>query len=99
MPYEPYVALAEQLNRLAPGMRPRSRCFSPRVPRQENAVKIARAYTGRPAITAFNGGYHGRTMMTLGLTGKWLPTKLVSDLSCGDIPRPPLSCCTSRHQG
>jgi len=41
----------------------------------QNAVKIARAHTGRSAVIAFNGGYHGRTMMTLGLTGKVVPYK------------------------
>lgn len=76
MPYEPYVALAERLNTLAPGRDPKKTLFlTTGAEAVENAVKIARAHTGRPAIIAFEGGYHGRTMMTLGLTGKVSPYK------------------------
>ncbi|MEZ5586786.1 MAG: 4-aminobutyrate--2-oxoglutarate transaminase [Sedimenticolaceae bacterium] len=76
LPYEPYVALAERLNTLAPGGDSKKTLFlTTGAEAVENAVKIARAYTGRPAIIAFNGGYHGRTMMTLGLTGKVSPYK------------------------
>ncbi|MCP5445697.1 MAG: 4-aminobutyrate--2-oxoglutarate transaminase [Chromatiaceae bacterium] len=77
MPYEPYVALAERLNALAPGDAPKKSLFlTTGAEAVENAVKIARAYTGRPAIIAFNGGYHGRTMMTLAITGKVAPYKV-----------------------
>lgn len=76
MPYEPYVELAERLNALAPGEKPKKTLFlTTGAEAVENAVKIARAHTGRPALIAFNGGYHGRTMMTLGLTGKVQPYK------------------------
>jgi len=76
MPYEPYVELAERLNGLAPGDAPKKSLFlTTGSEAVENAVKIARAHTGRSAIIAFNGGYHGRTMMTLGLTGKVVPYK------------------------
>ena len=76
LPYEPYVELAERLNQLAPGGGPNKTLFlTTGAEAVENAVKIARAYTGRSALIAFNGGYHGRTMMTLGLTGKVLPYK------------------------
>ncbi len=76
MPYEPYIALAEKLNSLAPGSAPKKTLFlSTGSEAVENAVKIARAHTGRPAFIAFNGGYHGRTLMTLGLTGKVYPYK------------------------
>ena len=76
LPYEPYVALAERLNSLAPGDAPNKTLFlTTGAEAVENAVKIARAHTGRPAVIAFNGGYHGRTMMTLGLTGKVVPYK------------------------
>ncbi len=75
--YEPYVALAERLNALAPGdFAKKTLLLSSGAEALENAVKIARAYTGRPGIVAFSGGYHGRTMMTLGLTGKVAPYKL-----------------------
>ena len=76
MPYEPYIELAERLNQLAPGDGPNKTLFlTTGAEAVENAVKIARAHTGRSALIAFNGGYHGRTMMTLGLTGKVLPYK------------------------
>jgi 4-aminobutyrate aminotransferase/(S)-3-amino-2-methylpropionate transaminase len=75
--YEPYVELAERLNALAPGAFAKKSIFlSTGAEAVENAVKIARAYTRRPGVIAFNGGYHGRTMMTLGLTGKVAPYKI-----------------------
>ncbi|MEE4378548.1 MAG: 4-aminobutyrate--2-oxoglutarate transaminase [Candidatus Competibacteraceae bacterium] len=71
MPYESYVALAERLNALAPGNDPKKTLLlSTGAEAVENAVKIARAATGRSAVIAFSGGFHGRTMMALGLTGK-----------------------------
>ena len=86
LPYEPYVALAERLNTLAPGGDSKKTLFlTTGAEAVENAVKIARAYTGRPAIIAFNGGYHGRTMMTLGLTGKVSPYKTGFGPFPGDI--------------
>ena len=75
--YEPYVELAERLNALAPGEFAKKSIFlSTGAEAVENAVKIARAYTRRPGVIAFTGGYHGRTMMTLGLTGKVAPYKV-----------------------
>ena len=77
MAYEPYVELAERLNALAPGEFAKKSIFlSTGAEAVENAVKIARAYTRRPGVIAFTGGYHGRTMMTLGLTGKVAPYKV-----------------------
>ena len=74
--YESYVELAERLNALAPGhFAKKSLLLSTGAEAVENAVKIARAYKGRGGIVAFTGGYHGRTMMTLGLTGKVAPYK------------------------
>jgi len=74
--YEPYVELAERLNAIAPGAFAKKTLFlSTGAEAIENAVKIARAFTGRPGVIAFSGGYHGRTMMTLGLTGKVAPYK------------------------
>ena len=74
--YEPYVELAERLNALAPGDFPKKTLFlSTGAEAIENAVKIARAHTKRPGIIAFNGAYHGRTLLTLGLTGKVAPYK------------------------
>lgn len=74
--YEPYVELAEKLNALAPGnFAKKTLLLSSGAEAVENAVKIARAHTKRPGVIAFTGGYHGRTMMTLGLTGKVQPYK------------------------
>jgi 4-aminobutyrate aminotransferase/(S)-3-amino-2-methylpropionate transaminase len=75
-PYEPYVALCEKLNALAPGRGPhKTVLMSTGAEAVENAVKIARAATGRSAIIAFSGGFHGRTIMALALTGKVDPYK------------------------
>ncbi|PJZ79577.1 4-aminobutyrate--2-oxoglutarate transaminase [Leptospira meyeri] len=76
MPYEPYIVLAEKLNAKAPiegGAK--TILFSSGAEALENAVKIARAATGRPGIISFLGGFHGRTMMALALTGKVVPYK------------------------
>ena len=74
--YEPYVALAEKLNRLAPCVGPNKTIFlTTGAEAIENAVKIARAATKRSAVIAFSGGFHGRTFMTLALTGKVDPYK------------------------
>jgi len=74
--YEPYVELAERLNALAPISGPtKSILFTTGAEATENAVKLARAATGRSAVIAFTGGFHGRTMLTMGLTGKVLPYK------------------------
>lgn len=74
--YEPYVELAERLNALAPISGPtKSILFTTGAEATENAVKLARAATGRSAVVAFTGGFHGRTMLTMGLTGKVLPYK------------------------
>ncbi|MBT9551959.1 MAG: aminotransferase class III-fold pyridoxal phosphate-dependent enzyme, partial [Hydrogenophaga sp.] len=69
--YEPYVELAERLNAKAPGDFAKKTLFlTTGAEAVENTIKIARAHTGRSGVIAFTGGYHGRTMMTLGLTGK-----------------------------
>ncbi len=74
--YEPLVELAERCNALAPGDAPKKSFFATTgAEAVENAVKIARGYTGRPGLIAFSGGFHGRTMMTLSLTGKVAPYK------------------------
>jgi 4-aminobutyrate aminotransferase/(S)-3-amino-2-methylpropionate transaminase len=74
--YEPYVELAERINAKAPGDFPKKTLFlTTGAEAVENAVKIARAHTGRSGVIAFGGGYHGRTLLTLGLTGKVVPYK------------------------
>jgi 4-aminobutyrate aminotransferase/(S)-3-amino-2-methylpropionate transaminase len=90
VPYESYIALAERLNALAPGDFPKKTIFlTTGAEAVENAVKIARVATGRPGIIAFTGGYHGRTLMTLGLTGKISPYKQRFGPFPGDIFRAP----------
>src|ERR1700759_4095481 len=75
-PYEEYVAVAEHLNRLAPGSsEKRSVLFNSGAEAVENAVKIARAYTHKDAVVAFDHAYHGRTNMTMALTAKSKPYK------------------------
>jgi 4-aminobutyrate aminotransferase / (S)-3-amino-2-methylpropionate transaminase / 5-aminovalerate transaminase len=75
-PYESAVSLAEKLNQLAPGDSPKKTMFvTTGAEAVENAVKIARSHTGRRGIVAFNGGFHGRTNLTMGLTGKVTPYK------------------------
>ena len=75
-PYEPAVALAEKLVEIAPGNTPKKMMYvTTGAEAVENCVKIARAHTGRPGIIAFNGGFHGRTNMTMALTGKVVPYK------------------------
>jgi 4-aminobutyrate aminotransferase / (S)-3-amino-2-methylpropionate transaminase / 5-aminovalerate transaminase len=76
IPYEPYVALCEQLNARAPFKGPaKTILFSTGSEAVENAIKIARAATGRPGVIAFTGGFHGRTMLTMAVTGKVVPYK------------------------
>ncbi|MFT3907758.1 MAG: 4-aminobutyrate--2-oxoglutarate transaminase [Steroidobacteraceae bacterium] len=75
-PYESYVQLAEQLNALAPGHTPKKTIlFSTGAEAVENAIKLARFHTGRNAVIAFTGGFHGRTLAALALTGKVQPYK------------------------
>jgi 4-aminobutyrate aminotransferase len=74
--YEPYVALCERLNRLAPGPGARKTLLmTTGAEAIENAIKIARAHTGRSAVISFAGGFHGRTFMAMALTGKVEPYK------------------------
>ncbi len=90
MPYEPYVALAERLNALAPGDVPRKTAFfSTGAEAVENAVKIARAHTGRPGVITFGGGFHGRTLLTLAMTGKVAPYKIGFGPFPGDVHHVP----------
>jgi 4-aminobutyrate aminotransferase/(S)-3-amino-2-methylpropionate transaminase len=70
--YEPYVRLAELLNEVAPGSFKKKTIFANSgAEAVENAVKLSRKYTGRSSIICFEGGYHGRTLLTLSLTSKY----------------------------
>ena len=84
--YEPYVELAERLNAKAPGDFAKKTLFlTTGAEALENAIKIARSHTGRSGVITFSGGYHGRTMFTLGMTGKVMPYKTGFGPFPGDI--------------
>ncbi|MCB1900625.1 4-aminobutyrate--2-oxoglutarate transaminase [Cognatazoarcus halotolerans] len=91
--YDGYLRLAERLNKLAPGDAPKKTFFvSTGAEAVENAVKIARGYTGRPGVIAFTGAFHGRTLLTLGLTGKVDPYKLGVGPFPAEIYHAPYPC-------
>jgi len=97
MAYEPYIALAERLNALAPFSGPAKTLFlTTGAEAVENAVKIARVATGRPGVIAFSGGFHGRTLLTSGLTGKVAPYKRGAGPMPGEIYHLPFPI---PHQG
>lgn len=76
LPYENYIRLAERLNEKVPGNFEKKTVFvTTGAEAVENAIKVARAATGRPAVVAFGGGFHGRTFMGMSLTGKVAPYK------------------------
>ena len=88
--YEPYVAVAEALNARAPGHSPKKTLLlSTGAEATENAVKIAREYTRRPAVIAFRHGYHGRTLLALSMTGKNAPYKQHFGPFCSEIYHAP----------
>lgn len=88
--YETYIRLAEKLNALGPtGAENKTIFFTTGAEAVENAVKIARVATGRTAVIAFGGGFHGRTMMTLALTGKVEPYKTGFGPFPGDVYHAP----------
>ena len=89
-PYDSAVRLAEKLNELVPGETQKKSIFvTTGAEAVENTIKIARAYTGRRGIIAFNGGFHGRTMMAMGLTGKIVPYKSLFGPFPGEIYHAP----------
>ena len=91
-PYEQYVAVAEELNRITPGSgEKRSVLFNSGAEAVENAVKIARSYTRKPAVVAFDHAYHGRTNMAMALTAKSMPYKSGFGPFAPEIYRAPLS--------
>ncbi|MCI0572667.1 MAG: aminotransferase class III-fold pyridoxal phosphate-dependent enzyme, partial [Myxococcaceae bacterium] len=93
-PYEGYVALAERLNRLTPGHFPKKTLFTNSgAEAVENAVKIARAATGRPAVLAFEDGFHGRTLLALSLTSKVHPDKAGFGPFVPEVYRVPYGYC------
>ena len=80
------MTLCDRLNQLAPGKTPKKTLLlSTGAEAAENAVKIARAHTRRPGVIAFSGGFHGRTMMAMALTGKVVPYKTGFGPFPGDV--------------
>jgi len=93
-PYEKYVALAEKLNSLAPGKFPKKTMFvNTGAEAVENAIKIARCYTRRPAIVCFEDAFHGRTMLGMSLTSKTHPYKAGFEPFASDVYRIPYAYC------
>ena len=91
-PYEGYVAVAEQLNRLTPGTgEKRSALFNSGAEAVENAVKVARMFTHKTAVVAFDHAYHGRTNLTMALTAKSMPYKSGFGPFAPEVYRAPLS--------
>ena len=91
-PYEGYVALAEKLNSLAPGKAPKKTIIvNTGAEAVENAVKIARAYTKRPAVICFEDAFHGRTLLTMTLTSKTHPYKAGFEPFASDVYRIPFA--------
>lgn len=91
-PYEGYIAVAEALNELTPGdHEKRSVLFNSGAEAVENAVKIARAYTKKDAVVAFDHAYHGRTNLTMALTAKNMPYKDGFGPFAPEVYRAPLS--------
>mgnify|MGYP003633890969 FL=1 len=89
-PYDTSVRLAEELNALVPGTTPKKTIFvTTGAEAVENSVKIARAHTGRRGVIAFNGGFHGRTLLAMGLTGKITPYKNLFGPFPGDVYHAP----------
>ncbi|MFY9718708.1 MAG: 4-aminobutyrate--2-oxoglutarate transaminase [Candidatus Cybelea sp.] len=88
--YEPYLRVAEELNRRAPGTAPKKALLlSTGAEATENAIKIAREHTRRPAVIAFTHGFHGRTLLALTMTGKDEPYKQHFGPFCSDVYHAP----------
>lgn len=90
VPYESYIRLAEQLNQLTPGQHAKKTAlFTTGAEAVENAVKVARAATGRGGVIAFGGAFHGRTLLGMALTGKVVPYKVGFGPFPGDVYHAP----------
>jgi len=92
--YEPYVELAKRLNKITPGIFPKKTMFvNSGAEGIENAIKIARHATGRQAVIAFEGAFHGRTLLALSLTSKMEPYKFGFGPYAPEIYRMPYAYC------
>src|SRR5207253_6053048 len=96
-PYELYVRLAERLCELVPVRKPaKAAFFNAGTEAVENAIKFARSHTKRPAVVAFEGGFHGRTLLSLSLTSKTHPYKAGLGPFAPEIYRAP---CPNEYRG
>lgn len=94
MMYEPYIALAEQLSRIGPGNFPKKTLLTNSgAEAVENAIKIARYFTKKRGIISFEGGYHGRTLLALSITGKVKPYKAGFGPFVPEVYRVPYPYC------
>src|SRR5687768_12264807 len=92
--YEPYVELAERLNKVTPGEHPkRTFLLNSGAEAVENAVKVARSFTGRQAVVCFEHGFHGRTNLALALTSKVMPYKKGFGPFAPEVYRIPFPYC------
>jgi len=99
-PYESYIAVAEKLNALAPGKFPKKTfIINTGAEAVENAIKIARAYTKRPAVICFEDAFHGRTLLTMSLTSKTHPYKAGFAPFASDIYRIPFAYAYRGEKG
>lgn len=93
VPYASYIELAEKINQRAPGQSAKKTAFfTTGAEAVENAIKIARAATGRPGVIAFSGAFHGRTLMGMALTGKVVPYKVGFGPFPGEVYHAPYPC-------
>jgi 4-aminobutyrate aminotransferase/(S)-3-amino-2-methylpropionate transaminase len=98
--YEPYVELAERLNRLTPGTHEKRTFFvNSGAEAVENAVKVARYFTGRQAVLCFDHGFHGRTNLTMALTAKVMPYKKGFGPFAPEVYRIPYPYCYRCAEG
>jgi 4-aminobutyrate aminotransferase/(S)-3-amino-2-methylpropionate transaminase len=98
--YEPYVELAERLNRLTPGTHEKRTFFvNSGAEAVENAVKVARYFTGRQALLCFDHGFHGRTNLTMALTAKVMPYKKGFGPFAPEVYRIPYPYCYRCAEG
>jgi 4-aminobutyrate aminotransferase / (S)-3-amino-2-methylpropionate transaminase / 5-aminovalerate transaminase len=94
LPYESYVAVAERLNVITPGKFPKKTLLvNTGAEAVENAIKIARIFTKRPAILCFEDAFHGRTYMAMAVTSKTHPYKAGFEPFPGDVYRVPFAYC------
>ena len=99
-PYEPYIALAEKINSLAPGKFPKKTfLINSGAEAVENSIKIARAYTKRPSVICFEDAFHGRTLLTMSLTSKTHPYKAGFAPFASDIYRIPFAYSYRAEKG